>query len=91
MPIPAAYQLALEIFNLASDTSAARRQVWEQLAPLMDQIVKEHEQLTMQFTPYYRDLIENRRQRNAELIITFTERLFTQPFETRGLQAPRGG
>lgn len=81
MPIPAAYQLALEIFDLASDTSAARRQVWEQLAPLMDQIVKEHEQLTMQFTPYYRDLIENRRQRNAELIITFTERLFTQPFD----------
>jgi len=81
MPLPAAYQLALEIFDLASDTTAARRTIWALLAPVMDQITEEHERRTLQFAPYYRDLFEKKRQRNAEIIATFTQRLFTQPLD----------
>ena len=81
MSLPAAYQLALEMFDLASDTVAARRTIWELLAPLIDSIAEEHARRTLQFAPFYRELFEKNRQRNAEFIATFTERLFTQTFD----------
>jgi len=81
MPLPSAYQLALEIFDLATDTSAARREVWQLLGPLIGHVIQEQEQRTKQFAPHYRELIEKKRQRSAEVIATFTEQLFTQPFD----------
>jgi len=89
MPLPSAYQLALETFDLATDTSAARRKVWQLLSPLMGNVIQEQEQRTIQFAPHYRELIEKKRQRNAEVIATFTERLFTQPFDEAWVAATK--
>jgi methyl-accepting chemotaxis protein len=80
MPLPAAYQLALETFDLAADTSAARREIWQLLSALMDRIVDEHERRTAQFAPY-RGSVAAKDRRNAELITTFTQRLFMQSFD----------
>jgi len=81
MPLPPAYQLSLEMFDLASDTGEARRRIWQLLAPLMDSIIAQHEARTKQFAPHYRGLFEKRQRQNAELIATFTERLFVRPFD----------
>lgn len=89
MPLPSAYQLALEMFDLAIDTSAARREVWELLSPLMDHVIQEQEQRTIQFAPHYRELMEKNRQRSAEVIATSTERLFTQPFNEAWVAATK--
>jgi len=80
MPLPA-YQLSLDTFDLASDTSEARRSIWRLLAPLMEKIVEQHEARTTRFAPYYRELFEKNRRRNGELIAEFTERLFVRPFD----------
>ncbi len=81
MSLPAAYQLALEMFDLAADTAAMRAKIWTLLAPVMARVADEHERRNAQFAPYYRDLVEKKHERNAQVIATFTERLFTQPFD----------
>jgi methyl-accepting chemotaxis protein len=81
MSLPAAYQLALEMFDLTTDTIVARRTIWNLLAPIMSQVAKEHERRNAQFAPYYSDLVEKKHERNAQVIAAFTERLFTHPFD----------
>jgi methyl-accepting chemotaxis protein len=81
MRLPPAYQLALDMYELASDTAAVRREIWTVLSPLMSGIINQHRESTKLFAPFYRDLLEKKNAEIAELVSKFTERLFTRPFD----------
>jgi methyl-accepting chemotaxis protein len=80
MSLPAAFQLALEGFDLESDTAALRQEVWALLAPHTDRIFERYFERASRIAPAYRDMLQNTRDRNKKMIVEYTQRLFESPF-----------
>lgn len=83
MSIPSAYQLALEAFDLDDDTSCMRREVWEILAPRMDNAVRRYFERSNRIAPYYREILHKNPDRHREIIVTYTGRLFQNQFDAQ--------
>ena len=81
MSLPAAFQLALEGFDLESDTIALRREVWALLAPHTDRLFERYFERASRIAPAYRDMLQNNRDRNKTMIVEYTRRLFESPFD----------
>jgi methyl-accepting chemotaxis protein len=81
MPISAAFQLALDIFDLSQDSSAARQRIWAVLAPGMDRVTREYTRRLTTHTPFYRELTTRKHEIVERHIFSFTEALFTSPFD----------
>jgi len=83
MQLPPAFQLALESFGLEVDTTSLRCGAWNLLAPHMPRTVDQYIERSNEVAPFYREKLNEHRQRLKELVVTFTQRLFQNPFDAQ--------
>ena len=81
MPVSPAFQLALEIYNLDHDPTAARREIWEILRPCMDAVANRYIERLAVHTPFYRELATTKKETLKQQISRFTQALFAKPFD----------
>jgi methyl-accepting chemotaxis protein len=81
MPLPSAYQLALEAFGLDDDSISLRREIWQLLAPNIDRIAENYFELSNRIAPFYRETLPKHRERRKQLILDYTQRLFENPLD----------
>jgi methyl-accepting chemotaxis protein len=81
MPLPPAFQLALEAFGLDGDSASLRRALWQVLAPNIERIIEDYFTLSNRIAPYYREALNKNRERCRQLILTYTQRLFENPLD----------
>jgi methyl-accepting chemotaxis protein len=81
MPIPAPYQLALDMYEIDAEAMSQRAEVWRLLAPLMPKILDDHVAKVLRFTPHYDELLKSKGDLWREIIIKYTARLFLNPFD----------
>jgi methyl-accepting chemotaxis protein len=81
MPVSTAFQLSLEIFDLANNSVFERQKIWDVLTPRMESIASGYLKLLAAHTPYYRELTTTKAELVKQHIFNFTEMLFTKPFD----------
>jgi methyl-accepting chemotaxis protein len=81
MPIPPAFELALEIYNLGRDPAHERHQIWKILQPRMDAIVGRYIEKLTTHTPFYRELVTAKHECLKRHLSSFTQTLFENPFD----------
>jgi len=81
MPLSAAFQLALAIYDLDSDPASARQEIWKILEPHMGAAADSYIQRLAAHTPFYRELTTTKRELVRRHIFRFTQALFSSPFD----------
>jgi methyl-accepting chemotaxis protein len=81
MALPRNFERALESFGLDADTASLRREVWGLLAPQMSRIADQYVEILNRIAPRFRESLLRNSERHKHLIVTYTERLFQNPFD----------
>ncbi len=81
MPIPAPYQLALQMYEIDEETIAARAEVWRFLGPVMNGACDRYFAKVLKFVPFYEEMLKEKVEQWRESIIKYTSRLFLNPFD----------
>jgi methyl-accepting chemotaxis protein len=81
MALPRAAEMGLKIYGLDPETLALRAEVWAIIAPQISEIVRSYVVASLEYTPFYRDTLNENADRIEHLICEYTEKLFSRPFD----------
>ena len=81
MPIPPAFEVRLMAYGITADVIAARREVWRIVAPTFPAVVEDFLKVSHNTAPAIAEHMRRNRDAFFEVIITYTARLFLNPFD----------
>ena len=82
MPLPSAYQIGLQFFNLDRDTTALRQEVWAILRPRLDELIERYwNECVINYAPFYIERLERRREEWRLHLVHQVRCLFEKPFD----------
>ena len=81
MPIPPAFEVRLMAYGITADVIAARREVWRIVEPTFPAVVEDFLKVSHNTAPAIAEHMRRNRDAFFEVIITYTARLFLNPFD----------
>jgi methyl-accepting chemotaxis protein len=81
MPVPSAYQVGLDLYQIDEQTLVARQDVWRLLGMHMPAIVDRHFKLILRYAPFFTEMANRHGDRYRQNILEYTERMFLRPFD----------
>ena len=87
MPVPAGFQVRLDIYGIDGNVIAARQEAWELFERHFDEIWEDHRQQVIRTVPAYAERMRSLPPGYAKSLKSYVRKLFCEPFDERWVEA----
>lgn len=81
MPIEPGFKVRLGSYRITPQVEAARREVWDLLAPHLEAILNAHLDNAIIHAPFYKEAIQKNRSDLVRRVFNATKKLLLEPFD----------